>query len=220
MIPSMRNVIKKFNACRPAMYWSTDMSVQEGYEVCTEPGWLMLLIFSIRNSKNALSFAQTMDVAHRCVQRALYLTHDQRLLDSVSFAMAAIPQELPSAAVRIKADRQYAIDRDKGLYSDILARGLEPSLVLEMYLCKVVAMFLGIMEFRDNVTIAAKAAHSAIDFVVLTLVAEKYPDFIASAVHALQKSDPTDIKIFRLAKKVELCGILRQVAPQPFTTYE
>lgn len=213
MIPLTRDVIQEFDACMPAVHWAGDMSVQEGYEVCTEPGWLMLLLFSIRKSKYALTFDQAISVTRECIKPILRLISDKRLLDSVMWD-SATPLEL------VTADRQYAIERDKYLYEQIRISGIDPQEVIEMYAAKTLSMFLGILEHKDNITVAAKAAHSATDFVVLTLVAEKYPDFIAGSFNAIQTSNPEDVKIFRLAKKIQLCKILRKAAPQPFTVYE
>ncbi len=216
MIPLMRDVIQTFNACDPAVHWAGDMNVQEGYELCTEPGWLMLLLFSVRPIKNAWSFDHTIQVARECIKPALRMTKDDKLLDSITTTVhwSGINQEI------ITRDRQYAMGKEKELYEKIRARGLEVDLVTEMYVAKVISMFLGILEHHDNVTVSAKAAHTAIDFVVMALVAEKYPDFIAASINAIQASDPRDVKIFRLAKKVEICRILRSAAPRPFVSYE
>lgn len=223
-IPSMRKVITSFNACDPAVHWAGDMDVQTGYELCTEPGWLMLLLFRIQGRKNANSFQQIVKTAHACIKVGRHLLHDELALGPLGTVMHQVEiGEWPDFD-KIRYHRDYLtraiekLDRDIRASDEIVA-----SDIAELYMLKAVDSVLGAVLFNSsNRKLAGDGAHTAIDMVVKALTVAKYPKYYASAMnkHGYLPKEQADAKMFMLAKKMELCRVLRSVTPQPFTSYE
>ena len=219
MIPLMRDVIRKFKACDPACHWAGDMDVQTGYELCTHPGWLMLLLFSIRNEKNAVSSTQAIQACHQLLKTSLRLTEDHGVLDSPMLAVSHFVKPTGDLE-QIKKQRDYVSQRAAQLHASLAHIGLDNKIIPDMYVAKAVDAFLAVAEYRDDVTMCAKAAHTSIDMVSLALLTEKYPGFFADTLNISNPTPVADIKIFHLAKRVELCNLLRKHVPQPFLSYE
>jgi hypothetical protein len=224
MIPTMREIITGFNACDPAVHWSGDMDVQTGYELCTEPGWLMLLLWRIQGQKHANSFQQIVKTAHACIKAGIHLLHDELALDPLGTVMHQVEIGESPDLEKLKYIRNYLTKAIVSL--DLSIRNSEEisaSDLAELYMLKAVDSILGAVLFNDtNRKVAGDGAHSAIDMVIHALTADKYPKFVAEGMnkHGYSPQEKVVIRMFRLAKKVELCNILRSVTPQPFTSYE
>ena len=118
-IPTMRSVIDTFGGCTPALEWASDMDVQRGWEVCTEPGWLMLLAFQTQNHPNAVGFAKSALCTYECIKPAMQFTSDPLLHDILNRAYYYSQDLAEFKIVGMKANQTYLMKSIKAKMIEI-----------------------------------------------------------------------------------------------------
>lgn len=224
-IPTMRSVIDTFGGCSPALAWASDMDVQQGWEVCTEPGWLMLLAFQIQNRPNAVGFTKAALCAYECIKPAMSLTTDPLLHDilnrSFNYSQDLATFKIPN----MEANRSYTVKSTKARIAEMKQEAadsghISKQSIIEYAICGAVNAYTTAMIRKDELKISARLVNSAIDSSVSAYVATIYPDFIYEAFNLKMVSAKEQVDACELARNIEICQILRSIIPQPFIKYE
>lgn len=202
MIPSMNSIITAFGACQPAIQWAGDMDVQTGWEVCTEPGWLMLLGFHTHKHKDSVGGDKYLDVEYQLIQNCFRFIKNQRILDAVDLALKGKKKDMAF----LQQEFDYAVSYKKDLWqiikNTISNQSLWTAPIPEYLAVSSCVYFLNIVLNQDNPSQMAKAGNSAIDSCVNALLAERYPDYIGPSFCIGVQSDKKDIEQYRLLKKL------------------
>lgn len=217
MIPSMRFVIHTFGGCEPALKWAADMDVQKGWEVCVEPGWLMLLAFNTQNHVHAVGFDKAVECEYACIEPCLKHIRDDLILEALEKARKNPKGDLQEEITHVQALMKITFDKIK---REVSNQSFKTAYMPEYFAINSVLYFLKAMDAHADPKISAKWANSAVDSCVNSLLAEKYPDFVGRSFGICPFSPPEEMEAYKLKKKIEICNILRKIIPQPYTTYE
>lgn len=224
-IPTMRSVIDTFGGCAPALEWASDMDVQRGWEVCTEPGWLMLLAFQIQNRPNAVGFQKAALCTYECIKPAMSLTTDPLLHDILNRAFN-YSQDLAEFKISgMEKSRAYLVKSIKSKIVEMRQEAtdtgqISKQTVIEYAICGAVNAYTTAMIRKNELKVSARLANSAVDSSVSAYVATIHPDFIYEAFNLKTISTKEQIDACELARNIEICQILRSIIPQPFIKYE
>lgn len=224
MIPTMRSVIDRFGGCTPALEWATDMDVQKGWEVCVEPGWLMLLAFNTQKDKDAVGFKKSAECTYECIKPGFQFTSDQKLLDIAELAFNYTQTLDEKMVPELQAGRDYALQEVRRIHDDmkaLAAIGHLDQLAAVAYCatCAVNQFTFGMLR-RTELRVSARLANSSIDSVVLAFTCDKFPDAFAIPMGLKQTTPQEEINKFKLEKSIEICRILRNIIPMPFLKYD
>jgi|JI10StandDraft_1071094.scaffolds.fasta_scaffold48353_4 hypothetical protein len=214
MIPLMKDVINSFGGCTDALIWAKEMDVQEGWDVCVEPGWLMLLAFNTQNNFGAVGFDKSLDCTYKLIKPSLVFLDDEYM----SKTFEDLYQDNP---VDGKTCVEYANDSIKSQYKVFLENPVFTSeTVAKFYATQCFLFFAQCVLLKHDIGNSAKAANSAVDYSVMVFAAEKYPDLISKAFRREPSSAKEEVDSFKAQKKIELCGKLRSIIPCPFLEYK
>ena len=224
-IPTMRSVIDTFGGCTPALEWASDMDVQRGWEVCTEPGWLMLLAFQTQNHPNAVGFAKSALCTYECIKPAMSLTTDPLLHDILNRAYYYSQDLAEFKIVGMKANQTYLMKSIKAKMIEMKQEAADTNqiskqTVIEYAISGTVNAYVAAMLRKNELKVSARLANSAIDSSISAYVATIYHDFIYEAFNLKMTSTKEQIDACELARNIEICQILRSIIPQPFVKYE
>ena len=77
----IKNLLIKLNACKPAVEWSGDRTIEQIVGTCHRGDWLLWLAKKIDLPLNKLTLAKA-----RCAKTVIHLMKDQRSIDAVNIA--------------------------------------------------------------------------------------------------------------------------------------
>lgn len=221
VIPSMRFVIHTFGGCKPALDWAADMDVQKGWEVCVEPGWLMLLAFNTQNHIHAVGLTKSVECEAELIASCLHHIKDSFILEmfdkAVAFGLDPKNPDFDDDVIYIQAITKLTYDK---IRSEASNQSFKNANMPEYFAMQAVMYFLKAMQDHKNTKISAKWANSAIDATVNSLLAEKHPDFIGPSFGIGPLATKDEIDNCKLMIKIDLCNKLRTIIPKPYTTYD
>lgn len=220
-IPSMLEIIQRFNACSPAQEWAGDMDVQEGWDDCKEPGWLMLLAFSTQKYPNAVGFKRAAACTYACIEPAMSSLQDPQLRMILEHARAFGQNPVEEEKETLKIHKAYATGWLSTASDVFRVRGkIKPGEASEYMACCAVNQLVFAMLRSQDVLICGKLANAAIDSSVTATVAMAYPDLLDTTFQLPEITPVSVIKQAEAARKIEVCQILRRIIPGPFTKFE
>ena len=215
----MRDVINSFGGCTDALIWAKEMDVQEGWDVCVEPGWLMLLAFNTQNNFGAVGFKKSVECTYQLIKPSLAFLNDEYLTATFEDLYKWSQDEINP--VDGKACVEYSNDSIKSQYKVFLENPVFVSeAVAKFYATQCFLFFAQCILLKHDIGNSAKAANSAVDYSVMVFTAERYPDLISKAFRREPSSTKEEVDSFKAKKKIELCEKLRSIIPCPFLEYK
>lgn len=224
-IPTMLEIIQRFNACAPAQAWAGNMNVQEGWEDCKEPGWLMLLALTTQHYPHSVGFKKITECICACIEPSIYLAKDEQLL--TAWLQAKAFGQNPDEALKdeLKISKAYATGWVQTAAEVMRETGrqegkLKSNMLSEYLIACAINQFLFAMIRHQDVVFSGRLANAAVDSSIGAYVAVTHPDGLNPTFGLPETADQAVVQAAVAARKLEICKILRKIIPVLYLKFD